>query len=151
MKRTSSKRKPKPSGAFDPSVYLASLPVDARVALLKLRQAISAAAPRAEEGQSYGLPAFRLDGRPLVCYAAATHHCSFYPMSPAVIRAHAADLKGYETSKGTIRFTAQRPLPSTLVRKLVKARIAELERAPSAKRPSPAKAQRAIRGKPAKA
>jgi uncharacterized protein YdhG (YjbR/CyaY superfamily) len=75
------------------------------------------------------MPAFRLDGRPLVCFAAATNHCSFYPMSPAVIRAHAAALKGYETSKGTIRFQAERPLPAALVRKIVKARIAELAEA----------------------
>jgi uncharacterized protein YdhG (YjbR/CyaY superfamily) len=107
--------------------YLASVPADARAALQKLRRAISAAAPRAEEGASYGLPAFRLDGRPLVCYGAASRHCSFFPMSPAVIRAHAADLAGYDTSTGTIRFTPDRPLPSTLVRKIVKARMAEIE------------------------
>jgi uncharacterized protein YdhG (YjbR/CyaY superfamily) len=105
--------------------YLASLRSDQRAMLQKLRKAISAAAPGAEEGVSYGLPAFRLKGRPLVCFAAATHHCSLYPMSPAVIRAHADDLKKYEVSKGTIRFTAT--LPSPLVRKLVRARIAELE------------------------
>ena len=74
---------------------------------------------------SYGLPAFRLKGRPLVCFAAAAHHCSLYPMSPAVIRAHADDLKNRRDLQGTVQFTA--PLPSALVRKLVRTRIAELE------------------------
>jgi uncharacterized protein YdhG (YjbR/CyaY superfamily) len=104
--------------------YLASLPATQHAALQKLRRAISQAAPDAEEGFSYGLPAFRLSGRPLMCFGAAANHCSLYPMSPAVIRAHADDLKRYETSKGTIRFVT--PLPAPLVRKLVKARVAEL-------------------------
>lgn len=121
------KRNAKPVGTFDLDAYLAALPVDAREALNTLRKAISAAAPRAVEGTSYGLPAFRLDGHPLVCFAMTSGHCSFYPMSPAVIRAHAIELKDFETSKGTIRFQPERPLPAALVRKLVKARIAEIE------------------------
>ena len=105
--------------------YLAGLSRDQRTALAKLRKAIRAAAPGAEECISYRLAAFRLDGRVLVALGATANHCAFYPMSSSTVKAHRDELKGYDTSKGTIRFQADHSLPDRLVRKLVKARIEE--------------------------
>ncbi len=105
--------------------YLACLPDDKRGALQKLRRAIRAAVPRAEECLSYQLPAFRLDGKVLVLFGATDKHCSFYPGSGTAVAAHQSHLKGYSTSKGTIRFDAEKPLPASLVRKIVKYRVAE--------------------------
>ena len=111
--------------ATSTDAYLAQLPANQRTALEKLRKAIKAAAPKAEEMVSYGLPAFRLNGRRLVCFGATKTHCAFYPMSSETIAAHKKDLAAYDTSTGTIRFQPDTPLPAALVKKLVKARIAE--------------------------
>jgi uncharacterized protein YdhG (YjbR/CyaY superfamily) len=104
--------------------YLAALRDDQRAALEKLRKTIRAAAPKAEECISYQLPAFRQDGM-LVAFGATANHCSFYVMSSTLLDSYQDELKGYDTSKGTIRFQPDKPLPATLVRKLVKARLAE--------------------------
>jgi uncharacterized protein YdhG (YjbR/CyaY superfamily) len=106
--------------------YLAAVSENKRAALEKLRKVIRAAAPTAEECISYQLPAFRLGGM-LVAFGASANHCAFYLMSSTTVEAHKDELEGYDTSKGTIRFPADRPLPAALVRKLVKARIAENE------------------------
>ena len=104
--------------------YLAPLSSEKRVALEKLRRAIRSAAPKAQESISYGIAAFRIDGRLLVAFGAAANHCAFYP-GAFPVKAHQGELKAYDTTKGTIRFQADDPLPATLVRKLVKTRIAE--------------------------
>jgi uncharacterized protein YdhG (YjbR/CyaY superfamily) len=104
--------------------YLAALGGDQRHALEKLRKEIKTAAPNAEECISYGIPGFRLNGKLLVSYGAGAKHCAFYPGS--IAQQFKNELKGYDTSgKGTIRFTADKPLPTALVRKIVKARIAQ--------------------------
>jgi uncharacterized protein YdhG (YjbR/CyaY superfamily) len=106
--------------------YLQALPEDIRVTLEKLRHAIRAAAPQAEEVISYGIPPFKQNGG-LVGFGAASKHCAFYVMSPAVMKMFAEELRGYDTSPGAIRFPQDKTLPATLVKKLVKARIKENE------------------------
>lgn len=116
---------PKPKIKAKPETideYLAALSNDKRAALEGLRQIIRAAAPDAEEGISYQLPAFRLDGKWLIWFGAAANHCAIYGAEGAL----ADELKDYDTSgRGTIRFQPDNPLPATLVQKLVKARIAK--------------------------
>ena len=116
-------------------VYLDTLPADQRAALQRLRDTIRSAAPDATEVISYGIPLFKL-GRGLVGFNAASTHCTFQVMSSAVLEVHASELKGFGTGKGSIRFTPGKPLPAALIRKLVKARIAENERLSNKSKPS---------------
>ena len=107
--------------------YLAAVPEPARGTLNKIRAAIRAAAPaEATEAIGYGMPTFRYKGA-LVGFAAFSNHCSFFPMGGSVIETFRSELKAYETSKGTIRFPVDKPLPAALVKKLVKARVAQNE------------------------
>jgi uncharacterized protein YdhG (YjbR/CyaY superfamily) len=112
--------------------YLASVDRGQKGALQKLRQTIRAAVPRAEECISYGIPAFRLNGKFLVGFGAGRNHCAFYPGT--VIQGYGKELEPFETSKGTIRFQPDHPLPVSLVRKLVKGRVARV--APAKKPPT---------------
>jgi uncharacterized protein YdhG (YjbR/CyaY superfamily) len=112
--------------------YLARMSPEKRAALNKLRRTIRLAFPRAEECISYGIPAFRLDGRVVAWFAAAAHHLSFFP--GGVLEPFKAELKDYQTSKGTIRFQPDHPLPTALVRKLIEARIARAAARPVKKR-----------------
>jgi len=106
--------------------YLAAVPEPARSTLNKIRAAIrSALPPEATEAISYGIPTFKYK-RPLVWFAAFSNHCSFFPGS-SVIEAFKNELKDFQISKGTIRFPVDKPLPAGLVKKMVKARIAEKE------------------------
>ena len=102
--------------------YLATLSTESRAALETLRQTIRSVVPEATEMISYGVPTFKLNNRMLVSYAGFKNHCSFFP-GAGPINVHHHDLKEYGTSKGTVRFTTDRPLPPALIRKMVKTRI----------------------------
>jgi uncharacterized protein YdhG (YjbR/CyaY superfamily) len=115
-------RKSKPKTIDD---YLRNVSADQRKALQNLREAIAAVAPKAQECISYGIPAFRLNGRSLVFFGAWANHCALYPGGSATLKKFRNELRDFQTSKGTIRFSPGKPLPLPLVRKLVKARIAE--------------------------
>jgi uncharacterized protein YdhG (YjbR/CyaY superfamily) len=120
--------KKKETTAADVDRYLAGVPEPARGTLEKVRAAIQAAAPQATEQISYEMPTFKLDGRVLFHLAAWKKHCSLYPVSAAMLETVGQDPKKYDLSeKGTLRFPLDRALPASLVRKLVKARIAEHE------------------------
>jgi uncharacterized protein YdhG (YjbR/CyaY superfamily) len=112
--------------------YPAALGEDKRAALMRLRKIIRPPVPKAEECISYQLPAFRLHGRMLVWFGASARHCALYPGS-STIEAHKRELKAHDTSKGTVRFHPDKPLPAALVRKLVRHRIAEHARSRRAK------------------
>jgi uncharacterized protein YdhG (YjbR/CyaY superfamily) len=105
--------------------YLANVKPDHRETLQKLRRTIQNVAPNAEESINYGIPAFSLNGRLLVFFAAWANHCAFYPGSAATLKNFRNELGNFRTSKGTIRFSPDKPLPVALVKKLVKTRIAE--------------------------
>jgi len=119
--------------------YLAAQPGPVRHVLEALRRTIHSTAPEAEESFSYGMPAFRVRGRPLVAFGAASGHCALYPMNPETIDTHRRLLGRFETSKGTIRFTVRQPLPASVVRTLVKARLQDVTAslAPPRRQPVP--------------
>jgi len=108
--------------------YLAAAPRDKRVALMGLRKTIKAAAPKATESLSYGLVGFKYNGEALVYFGYARSHCALYGSTGRFVREHASELKAYDLSTGTIRFQPAKPLPARLVTKMVKARVAEIDR-----------------------
>jgi uncharacterized protein YdhG (YjbR/CyaY superfamily) len=124
--RRSSAKSTAPPQAVD--TYLAAVPEPARSTLNKIRATIRSVVPaEATEAISYGIPSFKYKGS-LVWYAAFSNHCSFFPGSKAVLKTFENELKDFPTSKGTIHFPLDKPLPATLVKKIVKARLEENER-----------------------
>jgi uncharacterized protein YdhG (YjbR/CyaY superfamily) len=107
--------------------YLVSLPEEQRSELQRIRQLVQKAVPDAEEGTSYGMPAFKYRGRPLLGVAATKKHLSVFPFSPEAIEAAREALTGFDLSKGTVRFTPDKPLPDAAVEQLVANRLRELE------------------------
>ena len=141
MKETPKRAAKRPAPAKTMDAYIAAQTPDARAALERLRKQIRAAAPKATEGISWGMPSFKLEGQ-LVGFAAFKDHYSFFPMSVEVMDALGKEIEPYRTSKGTLQFTAARPLPAALVRTIVKARIAENTAARAAAKTSKAAERR---------
>jgi uncharacterized protein YdhG (YjbR/CyaY superfamily) len=106
--------------------YLDRLPREQREALARVRAIVDRVAPDAEEGVSYGMPAFLYAGRPLLGFRAAKKHLSVFPFSPAAIEAIEGRLEGFGLSKGTIRFSPDRPVPEDVLTDLVRARKEEI-------------------------
>jgi uncharacterized protein YdhG (YjbR/CyaY superfamily) len=134
MTTTSSRRRPLNARPTDIDAYLATVPEDARAALEDLRRTIKVIVPDAVESISYGVPTFKYRGRPLAYFGAAKNHCALYGMN---IEAHRDALAAYDTSKGTIRFQPNNPLPDALVQSLVVARMTKIESAATARRKKP--------------
>lgn len=107
--------------------YLKNVSIDQRVVLETLRKTIRAAVPQADECINYGVAAFRLNGQCIAGFGASAKHCSYYPFSGSTVATLRNDLKNFQTTKGSIQFQPAKPLPAALVRKLVKARLAEID------------------------
>jgi uncharacterized protein YdhG (YjbR/CyaY superfamily) len=112
-------------GAVDD--YIATLDTSARAAFERIQSLVMEVAPDADQGKSYGMAALKHQGRPLLGFRAAERHLSIFPFSPEVVEAVRDGLGDFDLSKGTIRFTAEKPLPDDVVREIARLRVAEIE------------------------
>ena len=110
-----------------PDAYYAALPADQRALLERMRAQVLRLVPGAVEAISYGMPTFKLNGRGVVWLAGWKAHCAIYPLTDAFLEAHADELAGFPTTKGSVHFTPEAPLPDALVERLVMARVADIE------------------------
>lgn len=108
------------------SEYIAKSPVKARPALKKLRATIKSTAPTATERISYGIPTFDLDGKRFIYFAGWTSHVSIYPVTPGITKALKGKIAPYRGGKGTLKFSLAKPLPMSLIRRIVTARAKEM-------------------------
>ena len=113
-------------GERDVEKYLSAVPEPQQSTLRALRTTIKALLPLGEDAMSYGVPAVKLNGKAIAGYATAKNHCSYFPHSGQIIDDLSADLAQYNFSKGTLRFAIDKPLPKTLVKKLIRARLSQL-------------------------
>lgn len=113
--------------AEDVDSFIKASPKEAQAKLKQLREIIRATAPKSEESISYRMPVYKMNGKQLVGFAGFKHHVGFYPMSGSFLDAYKKELQDYETSKGAVRFPLAKPLPVTLIKKLVQARIKATE------------------------
>jgi len=108
--------------------YLAGLPAPEQAELERIRRFVRNTVPEAEEGTSYGLPAFKYKDRPLLGIRASKNHLSVFPFSPEAVEAARESLAGFDLSKGTVRFTADNPIPDAALEQLLRYRVHEIER-----------------------
>ena len=117
----------KNSQSKDISTYISSAPKESQSKLLEMRKLLHSLIPKADEGLSYGMPVFKLNGKSLICFAGYKKHIGFYPMSGSFLKTYKNELKNYVTSKGAVQFPLDKPLPVALVKKLVKGKMKELK------------------------
>ncbi|HET8873038.1 MAG TPA: DUF1801 domain-containing protein [Gaiellaceae bacterium] len=107
--------------------YLATVPEPQKAELERIRQTVRREVPEAEEGRSYGVPAFRYKKRPLLGFRASKNHLSVFPFSPEAVDTARDELVGFELSKGTVRFTPDKPIPDSALKRLLDHRLREIE------------------------
>lgn len=107
--------------------YLVTVPEPQRAELERIRQVVRRTVPDAEEGTSYGMPAFKYKNRPLLGFRASKNHLSVFPFSPEAVDAARDELAGFDLSKGTVRFTPEKPIPDSALQRLLRERLREIE------------------------